>query len=433
MVESRRLNDLRTRLYEGAVEYPLGSAVIALSGGADSAIAGWLTVEQEIPVRAVHVDHGLPASPAMRRAAEAVAGALGLPFEVKSVTVADGASPEGQARVARYDALLGELSDEEYAVTGHTADDQAETVLMNILRGSGLRGLSGIPVRRPGVFRPILHVTRSETRELATLLGLPWRDDPANQSADPVRNRVRNELIPLLEAEFNPQLRLALVSLSEAAATDTTAASVQVRRKVGSALIARPELFAAGRGAARLVLREELRRLRGPHTGPRSEVERLLSVAWGETRSTELSGGWEALTDGPWLLIRTAAGEPRTESAVWQIPGDARFGTWAFHGTVTDQPPRAIPFGRFVAVADAERLPTRCSVRAAYAKDQLDGVSVFEVLRQVGVAPERRGDWPVVETGGDIWWVPGARISRSVWIGAGTRRYLWVHAELETL
>ena len=133
--------------------------VIALSGGPDSAAVAALAREAGICTRAVHVDHGLPASPAMRAAAIAVAEKLGIQLEV--VEVRPAGTSETELRAARYEALLEHVGPNETIVTGHTSDDQAETVLMNLFRGAGPRGLAGIPARR-GQFQTWKKLTEEE-------------------------------------------------------------------------------------------------------------------------------------------------------------------------------------------------------------------------------------------------------------------------------
>ena len=119
--------------------------VIALSGGPDSAAAATLAREAGMAIRAIHVDHGLPGSAVMRSAATAIAAELGIDLEV--VEVHPAVTTETALREARYEALLTHIDPNETLVTGHTSDDQAETVLMNLLRGAGPRGLAGMPRR----------------------------------------------------------------------------------------------------------------------------------------------------------------------------------------------------------------------------------------------------------------------------------------------
>ena len=202
MVETRRL----TELVSGALqrlELPEGPVTVALSGGADSAALAYLMVAGSIESRCLHVDHGFPASPMLARAAMAVADHLDLELQTVEVTVPSGPSPEAQARSARYEAIA---SVEGPVLTAHTRDDNAETVLINLVRGTGSRGLAGIPsFRAPNVHRPMLGISRAETREMAGLAGLPFVDDPMNADEGLARARVRRTVLPLL-AEMNPQI-----------------------------------------------------------------------------------------------------------------------------------------------------------------------------------------------------------------------------------
>ncbi len=171
---------------------PAGSDVVCgLSGGADSTALVALAVAAGCATTAVHVHHGLqPAADAHAAVAERTAARLGVTFRCHRVDVAPGANLEARARAARR-AVLG-----PGALTGHTADDQAETVLLALLRGSGGRGLAAMT---PGPTKPILGLRRHEARALCAHLGLAAVDDPANQDVRFRRNRVRHELLPLLD------------------------------------------------------------------------------------------------------------------------------------------------------------------------------------------------------------------------------------------
>lgn len=218
MARTRRL----TQLLDDAgsrTSLPPGPVVVAMSGGADSAALAVIAEHLEVEFGLVHVNHGLAASPAMGEAARDVAAVLDKPLEVLSVQVGTGPSLEEHARDARYAALR---SIDGPVLTAHTRDDNAETMLINLLRGTGVAGLRGIPAfRAPNVHRPLLDVSRSETREIATLAGLPFRDDPMNDDLTLTRNRIRRTLLPLM-AEFNPQVVEALARAS--AVTDADAA-----------------------------------------------------------------------------------------------------------------------------------------------------------------------------------------------------------------
>ena len=205
MAGTRRLTALadEARLL---LDLPEGDLVVALSGGADSAALAWFVTDEGRGARAVHIDHGLPGSPLMRGAAMAVAAQLDMPLEIVEVVVPPGASPEGMAREARYRALAAAVEDGETLLTAHTADDNLETVLINLVRGTGTRGLAGIPRRgRAGAHRPLLDVRRDATREIAALAGLDFADDPMNLDPALARTHIRMRVLPGLEA-LNPSL-----------------------------------------------------------------------------------------------------------------------------------------------------------------------------------------------------------------------------------
>ncbi len=435
MAGSRRLNQLMALVREQAPDPLPSRTAVALSGGADSAVAALLMVDLGVECRALHIDHGLPGSPVMRTAAIAVAQRLGIDLEIHSISVLAGPSPENQARVARYAALEGRLRDGEWLVTGHTLDDQAETVLLHLLRGTGLDGLAGIPRRRGRILRPLLGITRSQTRELASLLGLPWRDDPSNDDLDLRRNELRRVVIPDLENRFNPRLRSALARLAETVAAERGASSREVRMRsvLGGVAVSTPELHAFGRPAGARAVRRALRRVRGPHAGTLAEVRQALDVAAGIAASSQLAGEVEVTREGPWLLFIRRADVSTPPDRTWSVPGEVAFGPWTLAAWVSGQAPAAFPLAAWRAVADADTFPEQTVVRSARPGDTIDGVAVADALRRLGVAPGARSSWPVVESRDGIVWVPGARISRSVWVGAATRRYLWVHAALETV
>ena len=268
MAGSRRLTDLSEGILARVREHlPEGRLVVALSGGADSAVCAWAVDRLGTGPRVVHIDHGWPGSPALRKAALAVADQLGLDCRVVEVRPAAGPSPEGQARLVRYEALEGELGDDEWLLTGHTMDDQAETILGNILRGAGAGGLLGIPRQRARIVRPLLEVSRAETRELAALLGLSWSDDPTNRDTSLRRNSLRREVIPYLETRFNPAFQAALVRLASSLEEDeqpqeAAAQTVPVEIVDSMVRLPAPLLSTLPRPIASRAVRRALRALR---------------------------------------------------------------------------------------------------------------------------------------------------------------------------
>ncbi len=170
-----------------------GTAVTcAVSGGADSLSLLVLAVAHGLDVEAVHIDHGLREGSA-REAGVVREAALrfGARFRSEKVVIEGNTNIEEKSRLARKQTLGPD------ALTGHTADDQAETLLINLLRGAGLGGLAAM---KPGGIHPILRLRRSDTVQLCKDLNLAPVQDPSNEDPRFVRNRVRHELLPLMDA-----------------------------------------------------------------------------------------------------------------------------------------------------------------------------------------------------------------------------------------
>lgn len=217
-------------------ELPGGSrVVVALSGGADSlALAAATAFEAPkagLTAVAITVDHGLQhGSTDAAAAAAAHARALGLGARVVRVEVGADGGPEAAARAARYDGLRSEASalGAVAVLTGHTLDDQAETVLLGLGRGSGaasLHGMAPVSALAEGIalVRPLLGVRRSTTRAACAAEGLtPW-EDPHNDDPSYARVRVRQRVLPVLEAELGPGIAEALARTAEQLREDSDA------------------------------------------------------------------------------------------------------------------------------------------------------------------------------------------------------------------
>lgn len=192
-----------------------GPALVACSGGPDSLALAAATViaarRREVPVRAVVVDHQLQPGSAEQaaRVAEQLS-ALGMATLIRPVEVGTRGGLEAAARQARYAALSEIAQTEEDVLLGHTLDDQAETVLLGLARGSGTRSLAGMAPRRGRFVRPLLEVRSAVTSRACVEFGLePWLD-PHNQESRFTRARVRSRVLPLLEAELGPGVAEAL-------------------------------------------------------------------------------------------------------------------------------------------------------------------------------------------------------------------------------
>ena len=228
-------NAVRTLLEK----YEAGDKVIvAVSGGADSlALAYALSAEAEkvaITVIGVTVDHQLQAASSVQ--AEKVVAQLskfGLSCVIKKVTVDIKEGLEASARKVRYEAL-SEVAEKENAVAvflGHTKDDQAETVLLGLARGSGTRSLSGMAHHNGIYVRPLLEITRHQNEEFCKEIGLDYWNDPHNQDSQFTRVRVRTEALPVLEKSIGPGISDALARSSHLLRDDADALDHWAKRE----------------------------------------------------------------------------------------------------------------------------------------------------------------------------------------------------------
>jgi tRNA(Ile)-lysidine synthase len=284
---------------------PAGSAVTcAVSGGADSMALLVLAIRAGCDTTAVHVDHGVRPDSACE--ADLVARAalrFGAAFRAERVSVRPGSNLEARMRAARYAVLPPDV------LTGHTADDQAETVLLNLMRGSGTTGLAGM--RPEG--HPLLELRRRETRELCRALAIDTVDDPTNASTAHRRNRVRAELLPLMcdiAARDVTELicRAATVLASDDDALDDAAAALDPTDAV--ALAAAPVAV-----SARAVRRWLAPALAG-YPPDFATVRRVLDVASGQRRACELPSGQRVVRSRQRLAVVSAMSPPPADDSL---------------------------------------------------------------------------------------------------------------------
>ncbi|MCW2830718.1 MAG: tilS [Aeromicrobium sp.] len=283
-----------------------GSRVrVAVSGGADSlalaAVASFVADKQAYRLTAMVVDHGLQSGSADIAAAAADRlAALGVSADVVAVEVVGGGGPEAAARSARYSALSAGGADA--VLLGHTLDDQAETVLLGLGRGSGPRSISGMSERDGRWRRPFLTLRRSDTEQICHAHGLEWWTDPHNSDPAFRRSRIRSEVMPLLEdvlgggvaaalARTADQLRSDSAYLDEIAASVADPLDVSLLRSLAPPIrcrVLRLAALAAGADASALTARHV------------AELDRLVTDWRGQVR-VELPGGVFAGRAGPSL------------------------------------------------------------------------------------------------------------------------------------
>ena len=302
---------------------PNAPLVLAVSGGPDStallqgAAHVVATGTRQWRLMVAHLDHGLrEGSRADASQVASMAAALGLPFRSESIDVAalartEGRSVEDAGRQARYrflERIADELGREALIATAHTADDAAETILLRITRGSGLRGLRGIPTQRGRIIRPLLGERRATLRTALDAAAVGYLADPTND--DPAaadRNRIRMEVLPALE-RLNPRAVEALLRLSGLAAADDdaldTLAAAELSRRRG------PDGVDWRHPPARAIGRRVLRLAAGDPAPAAERIEALLDAAEGPRGglTIELGAGRQASVRERTIAFRTPTG-----------------------------------------------------------------------------------------------------------------------------
>jgi tRNA(Ile)-lysidine synthase len=253
----------------------------AVSGGADSTALLALAVAAGLRPTAVHVDHGLrPGSEHEAASVQRTARAWGAGFRSERAVVDDGPNLEARARAARHAALGPD------ALFGHTADDQAETVLLRLLRGTGPAGLAAM---RPGR-HPILALRRTETHLLCRHLGVAVLEDPSNDDLRFTRNRVRHQVLPVLDDVAGRDVVPLLARLADLAADQADALGDLA---LGVDPADAPALAAAPRALASEAFRRWWHdRTDGLPPPDGAAVDRVLDVAAGRAVACDVVAGW---------------------------------------------------------------------------------------------------------------------------------------------
>jgi tRNA(Ile)-lysidine synthase len=359
--------------------------VVAVSGGVDSMVLlnalVHLGPRLGLRLHVAHIHHGLRGRSADRDAAlvAAEAARYGLPLCVERLepaTRARGTSVQVWARSARYARLeaVRRRVRGAWVLTAHNRDDQAETVLLNLLRGAGPRGLAGIPQARGRILRPLLGVWRAEVERYAAVHGVRFREDPSNRSVAYRRNRIRRHLLPVLAREYNPRIAEVLAALAEQSREDDDALMAQVAALGGAAVRTRGRAVRVNRRAvsnappavARRMFQEAFRQATaGGHGLTRRHLGALARLVD--------RGGEVPLPGGLWASA--------SAQYVWIVPGER--GTRRFRAGVRPArrdtgPGVALPPGRWVRWA-----PGRCSVRVRRATGGEIRVSRRDPYREI--------------------------------------------------
>jgi tRNA(Ile)-lysidine synthase len=461
-----------------------------VSGGADSValflLLGELREELGIALLVAHFNHRLrgDAADADEQFVADLAARHGVEFiarrcDVRAVAAEHGWNLEDAGRRLRYsffEELVSNHQADRVAV-GHTADDQAESVLAHVLRGTGHTGLRGIHVRRGAVVRPLLEIRRAELREYVRARGQAWREDESNLDDTRLRARIRRRLVPLLEGEFQPRVVEHLGTLARLAAgeeafwdavTEAGLAAAATRTDGGWTVRAEdllhPRMAAVdaetfGGEAAEAMARRQVRRLAERCQGGRVQlhaehVESVLRLArQGRSgQKLELPGGLTVVRQFERLLfsgpagrsgraeetaaaarsyeypVQPAATEGETQLAIVEVNKRLRL-------KVFDWPRRARDTSTRSSALDCDLLRPPLVIRnwrpgdAYRPAGRRSRKKLKQLFVELRVPAEARPGWPVLESGGRVAWALNMPAAEEFAVRAATRRALEITEE----
>lgn len=432
--------------------------VLGVSGGPDSTamLAAVLALPPNLRPRVLvaHLDHGLRAEAgAEAEAVRALAGRFGVPCRTARADLAavagGGRSPEAEARRVRYRFLAetARACGAAIVAVGHHQDDQAETVLLNLARGAGVRGLAGMRPFRPlqisdftgSLVRPLWYARRADVLAFLAQEGLAFAEDPTNRDTGRPRNAIRHVVLPSLERALGTGVRANLARSAEhlaaaGEALDRWAREVAASCREGPVLRRIPGWNALPEAIRHWVVAawwEELTRgapLRSRHI-------RALLDALGDGAAThrrlDLPDGWVAAVAPAGLTLLRPTG-----TAGWRVPVPVpgRVPVPGLGEVTACLSPWPVPPGeRAAAIGDAAGVALPLGLRPPRAGERLrprggpHARPLRELLREAGIPPpERRGPCVLEDANGRVLWVVGGRAAWDFGVGAGTRQVLIV-------
>ncbi|MEE8419225.1 MAG: tRNA lysidine(34) synthetase TilS [Dehalococcoidales bacterium] len=432
--------------------------LVAVSGGPDSVcllhILAGLSEELGITLQAAHLDHQLrgPESEEDALYVSRLSGQLGVPVtiqarDVKKYRFQHRMTLEEAAREVRY-SFLAEVAGSigaDCVATGHTANDNAETILMHLIRGAGTLGLTGLqprsqwrsPENSLTIIRPFLPVSRQETEDYCNKYKLEPRSDSSNLSMTPLRNKIRHQLVPLLET-YNPRITDALLRTARIAGDDLAALDGEgdrrwdsiAEKRDGTVVLDKEKLLGLPAGLQRLLLRRAIKEIAGDLKDVEAiHIEAMMDVLSKPAgKLVVLPGGLVFVTEYARYLLAPESDAlcpypPIRESVILKIPGETRLPGWRVTATRINRE-QMDEGNEFTAYFDAEGLDGTLAVRCRQPGDRFQPLGMgkskklgrFMIDEKIPAAWRRRV--PVVCSSEQILWVVGWRIDDRVKVTA---------------
>jgi tRNA(Ile)-lysidine synthase len=431
-----------------------GGLLVGLSGGCDSTALLFLCIatadRHGRPVAAGHVNHGIrPDADTEEDRLRTLCSALGVPLAVDRIRFAGSTPSEAEMRRKRLKALrrIGIAGACPHILLGHQRDDQVETVILNLTRGAGLRGLAGIPPVRGPFVHPLLEVPRAKLRRYLEEKGVSWSEDPMNLDPAYARNRIRQSIVPLLEAEVRHGASSAIARASFHLRRALEAIEGEARRCIEASSIPAPDgevrldgdrLRKSHVGLIDFALRLAVQSISGTTENVSTPVWRMIVATIVEGRSGRFPLPGRAVIEVTERVVRVAVEIPvPTDEAAIPVPWNGRT-AWRL-GVLETRLARMPEGGSLlrirgltrIQVFDASSLSPPVRIRLPRAGDRIALEDVpgrkhlSDLLSEKGIARSRRLGQPVLEDDRGILWAPGIRRAGVAHVGPETTK-IWI-------
>lgn len=427
---------------------PEGFRVVAgVSGGADSVallrVLTLLSSEMHFAVFAAHLHHGIrgETADADETYVKALCDKLSVPLyceraDVPALAREHSHTLEQEGRIVRYaffERARGHFGAELVAVAHHR-DDQAESVLMHLMRGSGLAGLTGMRPKRGDIVRPLLCVRRSEIEKFLQAEGIPFQTDETNLVPEGTRNRTRLEIIPYIERNVNPAFTETLCSMAELLRRDEDYLAGEAQRALDAAAkdggYERKKLASLPLPIQTRAIRAALAKAGAEVDIERAHVEKVCALLSAQTgASLDLPGARARVSYGLVLFEKPERATAEGFELPLAIPGETATPYGVFRTAILSE--TAVPADPYTACMDLDRLPGGITVRQRRAGDRFFplGAPGRRKLKEYFIdrkVPREKREIPLLAAGDTVLFAPGFGIAETVKVRRETTRVLRV-------
>ena len=376
--------------------------VLALSGGVDSSVLAHILAKQSVKIRLVFVQHNQKDSKKLEIIAEKIADSLNLKFKILPTSL-NPKSSETKMRDERYKALLSDLKEEEILITGHNLSDKAETLLINLFRGTRLEGLKSIKSINKKIQRPMIEISKTEIYDYANKHNLTYFDDPSNKDNKIIRNWIRNILIPEINEKFPGSFEEKIELLTNEVELRTNYKTDYLKYiKFSRGYLEIPISLLSHNSNERQLYLNEIANFLGMKSIEKNDIEKI-STSIKEKKKFDFFKEWICFNSGGSIIF--------LDNNQWRKV--VKDGDSSFIGFFEFKKINKIDIFNNWNCAHPENRDIDIRFLKNGEKIISDGISIkaSEVLRNYGVDNAFRKNWPMVYVDNDLYWIVGLRKS----------------------